>query len=106
MAKCVIFSGTRICSGSPYRVNSKRKKPFPSLTKAERKMRQPARDAINALPIPPAQQKLATDLLDAVLAANWTATKTANAKDIRESVKLLLVDEVAKLQGEFTLIAY
>ena len=106
MAKCVIFAGTRICSGSPYRVNSRPKQHFPNLTPAERKMRKPARDAIAALNVPAPQRKLANDLLDIVLAAAWTSTKTANAKDIRESVQLLLVNEVRNLQGEFTLIAY
>ncbi len=106
MAKCVIFSGTRICSGSPYRVNSRPKQPFPRLTRAERRRRQPARDAINALDIPVPQRKLANDLLDVVLAADWSGTKTSNSKDVRESVQLFLVDEVGKLQGKFTLIAY
>lgn len=106
MAKCVIFSGTRICSGSPYRVNGRKAKPFPKLTDAERKRRKPARDAINALPYPPPQRKLANDLMDAVLAVNWSSDKSANAKDILESVQLLLVNEVDNLRGKFTLVAY
>lgn len=106
MAKCVIFSGTRICSGSPYRVNGRKAKPFPKLSDSERKRRKPARDAINALSYPPPQLKLANDLMDAVLAVNWSTDKTANAKDILESVQLLLVNEVEKLHGRYTLVAY
>jgi len=106
MAKCVIFSGTRVCSGSPYRVNGRPAKPFPKLSKAARKARKPARDAISALDIPNAQRKLANNLLDAVLAVHWTLSKAGNAKDIEESVKLLLVDEVGNMHGDYTLISY
>lgn len=106
MAKCVIFSGTRICSGSPYRVNGRATKDFPELTAKRSAMRMPVRRAINAFNVPKAQRDLANALLDAVLAVRWTDTKTANANDIHESVRLLLVNEVADLEGEFTLISY
>lgn len=110
MAKCIIVSGTRVCDSSPvYRVNScSATKRFPTLTKA--KAAQPriaaAMKAIRALGVDPNQSKLATSLLQIVLATPWNATKTANIADIEQSVRLMLVDEVGKLDGEFTLVAY
>ncbi len=106
MSKCVFVGGTRVCSGSPYRVNGGARKAFPRLTGAARADRIPARGAINELAANPAQRKLANDLLDAVLAAHWTAAKTDNAKDILETVKLLLVDELGRLRQHFSLVSY
>ena len=108
MSKCVIVGGTRVCSGSPfYRVNRDPAKiPFPRLTQRMRSNRRPARDEINKLAADPAQRKLANDLLDAVLAVHWTRAKTANARDILESVKLLLVDQLRNMHGDFTLVSY
>lgn len=106
MAKCVIVSGTRICSGSPYRVNNGPKKPFPTLSAARAKQRRAARKAIQALALNEKQEKLANDLMDVVFAVSWDADKAANAKDIVESVQLLLVNQVPRLRGKFTLIAY
>lgn len=106
MAKCVIVSSTRICTASPYRVNGKPKKNFPTLSARRKRDRLPARRAINALSVDPKQRKLANDLLDAVLAVSWDRDKAANAKDIVESVQLLLVDELPDTHHEFTLVAY
>lgn len=108
MAKCIIVSGTRVCDGSPvYRVNGRKAtKRFPTLSKAEAKRLRPAAEAILELGIDPDQAKLATALLQIVMAANWSATKTANAADIEQSVRLMLVDAIGALNGNFTLVAY
>jgi hypothetical protein len=106
MAKCVIFSGTRVCSGSPYRVNNKSPKQFPRLTKAMKAARLPARKVINALRIPGDQKKLANNLLDAVLAVTWSNPKTKNAKDIHESVQLFLAEGVKDMKGHYALVSY
>lgn len=108
MAKCIIVSGTRVCEGSPaYRVNGRKAlKPFPKLSRAEQERLRPVVQAIRALRVDPNQAKLATALLQAVMAVSWNATKTANCTDIEQSVKLMLVGEVGKLDGQFTLVAY
>ena len=112
MAKCIIVSGTRVCSDSPYRVNGGPKKNFPTLSRARSKARHAARKAITALKndkklgIQHKQQKLANDLLDTVLASHWSPRKTANARQIIDCVRLFLVDEVPITHGDFTLISY
>jgi hypothetical protein len=92
MAKCLIVSGTRVCDGSPvYRVNGRKaSKPFPKLSRAEKAELQPIGRAIRAVGgVDPDQAKLATALLQAVMAVNWDATRTANSADIEQSVKLM-----------------
>ena len=108
MAKCIIVSGVRVCDNSPtYRVNGgKKTKPFPTLSTSRKKGLQPIARSVQALDIDPAQAKLATALLHVVLAVKWNAAKTANATDIEQSVRLMLVNEIGKLDGQFTLIAY
>lgn len=108
MAKCIIVSGTRVCDNSPaYRVNGgKVSRPFPILSKSRQKGLQPISRAVRALDVDPAQTKLATALLQVVLAVKWNAAKTANATDIEQSVRLMLVNEIGRLDGQFTLIAY
>jgi hypothetical protein len=75
-------------------------------------MRLAARRAITAMAIDPKQEKLAKDLLDAVMAATWDKDKAANAKDILRTVQLMLLDPVpripqtAKNEGMFTVIGY
>lgn len=109
MAKCVIVSGTRVCEDSfkTYRVNgSKVSKPFGTLSKSEVAELRPIISAIRDLGVDPAQSKLATALLQAVLATRWNSTKGDNSVDIEQTVKLLLVDEVGTLNGMFTVVAY
>lgn len=108
MAKCIIVSGTRVCDdGLSYRVNGgKTLKPYPRLTKAELAAVRPIRTAIREFGVDPAQARLATALMQAVLAVPWDATRTANVNDIEQSVKLMLVRDVGKMDGLFTLIAY
>ncbi len=108
MAKCIIVSGTRICDSSPrYRVNNRKiAKPFPTITKAIKPRVAAIAKATRDLGVDPNQAKLATSLLHIVLAASWNATKTANIADIEQSVRLMLVDELGDLDGQFTLVAY
>lgn len=108
MAKCIIVSGTRVCDGGEiYRVNSRKtSKRFPTLTKANQRRFAPITKAVRTLGVDPAQTRLATSLLQIVMAESWDATKTANIKDIEQSVRLMLRSEVGKLDGEFTLVAY
>jgi len=108
MAKCIIVSGTRVCDGSPvYRVNGRKTtKRFPTLSQTELKRLHPVAKAIRGLGVDPNQTKLATSLLQIVMAEKWNATKTANCADIEQSVRLMLVDAIGKLNGNFTLVAY
>jgi hypothetical protein len=112
MAMCIIVSGTRVCDGSPvYRVNgSKVKHPFPTLSKAKKQRFEPVATALRKYGrdagVDPSQTRLATTLLQTVLAENWNATKAANAKNIEQSVRLMLVDEIGELDDNFTLVAY
>jgi hypothetical protein len=108
MAKCIIVSGTRVCDGSPvYRVNGRKTtKRFPTLSKAELKRLHPVAKAIQELGVDRSQAKLAIALFQIVMAENWNATKAGNAEDIEQSVRLMLVDAIGKLNGNFTLVAY
>ncbi len=108
MAKCIIVSGTRVCDGSPvYRVNGRKTtKRFPTLSPAEVKRLRPIAKAIRELSINRSQAKLATALLQIVMAEHWSATKAANAADIEQSVRLMLVDAIGELNGNFTLVGY
>ncbi|PKL93463.1 MAG: hypothetical protein CVV20_03530 [Gemmatimonadetes bacterium HGW-Gemmatimonadetes-1] len=108
MAKCIIVSGTRVCDGGEaYRINNRsRGKRFPTLTKANLRRYAPIIKAVRQLGADPAQTKLATSLLQIVMAETWDSTKTANSRDIEQSVRLMLRSEVGKLDGEFTLVAY
>lgn len=108
MAKCIIVSGTRVCDGGAlYRVNSgSSHKRFPKLAKTRERKLAPVIAALRSLGADPAQTKLATSLLQIVLAESWNDTKTANSKDIEQSVRLMLVKELGKLDGQFTLVAY
>lgn len=110
MAQCVfVGGGTRICSSSPYRVSrqdSTHTGEFPSLSREMKKALKLALRGLDEFEVPEPQKKMAKDVLEAVLAVQWNAAKTANSEHILKSVQLLLVDEVGDTKGKYTLVSY
>jgi hypothetical protein len=62
--------------------------------------------ALDQLEVPGEQERMARELMGAVLAVHWNKNKTANAADILKSVQLLLLDDVGDMQGNYTLVSY
>ncbi len=106
MAKCIISGGIMVCNGSPrYRVNGGGWHRFPKLTRLSAGRRKAIREVHKTIKVlgNGDQETLAKDLFDIVMAAYWNGHQSANARDIKDSVQLMLVNRVPSLRAGFLL---